>query len=468
MKKRMKSVLITFMLLATLLFVTACAEELGPYEENDSLGYSVSVKFDANGGDFATATYSIIDSYNISGLKTNSMGNVELALIAPDDSVRGEGNSFTAQNPGHFLVGWATKDENGNIAKMFDLEKDRVEVDPDKTYTAAEPVLTLYAVWAPEFEINFYSLSDGSLLKNYKFNPNKVTELEVPHWDDSGAMKNYEFPAVDGHTFVAAYLDSGATQPVEGKLTHSGVINYENGTVENGVMDVYVQYREGNWFRIDSVDDFRKNASPVGSYELLTDLDFEGAIWPTALMYGNFTGTIVGNKEDGTDAVISNVTITQNDNSRINTGLFGVLGEGALLQGVDFNNITLEIKGGSRMTNGAFGLLAGTISDKAHIAEGVDVLSGKVIIDVDAYFNKNGDFVFGKFCGDGWKDTMDYSMITVELTGENAADYLIKADTGNAIEYGKVVDNPTETPETPETPEETPEQTPDTPEENPA
>ena len=113
MKMRIK---LLFLTLVTLCLFTACGSEKTPYEVNDEENYTVSVKYDANGGVFTTNTSVIVDSYNIADLKTNSEGKVEIALLTPDDKNRGN-DAFTATKNGYFLAGWyVERTEDGKDA----------------------------------------------------------------------------------------------------------------------------------------------------------------------------------------------------------------------------------------------------------------------------------------------------------------------------------------------------------------
>ncbi|MBR4278914.1 MAG: hypothetical protein IKT34_01940, partial [Clostridia bacterium] len=82
MKKKIKAALLVFALALTL-FATSCADEPTPYEQYDTENYTVSVRFDANGGYFDTNVSIITDSYNISDMQKNSGGMVEIPLLAP-------------------------------------------------------------------------------------------------------------------------------------------------------------------------------------------------------------------------------------------------------------------------------------------------------------------------------------------------------------------------------------------------
>ena len=167
MKLKIKATVLALLGLATITFMTGCGDEKSPYETNDSDKYSVSVKYDANGGTFTTNTSVIVDSYNIDDLKENKNGQAEIALLSPDDSSR---------------------DEDGNTVYSYsgkwDFENDLLEVDPTKEYSAKEPVLTLYAAWVPLFEIEFYSFDSGEYMDGISYDPTVTTEIQVPAWDE--------------------------------------------------------------------------------------------------------------------------------------------------------------------------------------------------------------------------------------------------------------------------------------------
>jgi len=221
------------------------------------------------------------------------------------------------------------------------------------------------------------------------------------------------------------YLDAEGTQKVEGaEIAHPGKINYADATAKNPTMKLYVDYMEGEWFYITSAKQLANNASVSGNYILGADLDFTDQIWPTAFMHGNFTGTIVGNGHK-----ISNVSVTQTNNSKVNTGLFGQLTEKASISDVTFENTTLTIQGGTRVTGASFGLLAGTVSDNTQIT-GV-AIDGVLQIEADAYFGTD-DYVIGLLCGTGSLE-MDDSNITCVLIGENPQGITVTVENGKVI-----------------------------------
>ena len=301
MTRTCKLAILTVMLLATVFFAAACSSESGPYDANDAAGYTVSIRYDANGGFFATSTSVIMDSYNISSMTPDSNGQVSLGLLAPEDSRRGSSDTFLATKNGYFLEGWYTErtettDANGNTvytyANKWDFSTDVLQIDPNKTYTSAEPVLTLYACWVPMFEIHFVDMDTEEVLGSYVFNPYTASDIQVPQWDtDTGAMEMYRFPEKKGCTFQAAYYDAAGTQPAADTVQHTGKI-LDNGTAEGHIMKLYVDYQEGKWYQIYTAEQLRKNADPTGHYILMNDLDFTDVKWPSdAFATGSFSGS---------------------------------------------------------------------------------------------------------------------------------------------------------------------------------
>ena len=401
MNRKLKMLLLALLVLMAVPFLTGCAQEENPYAKNDGENYSVSVKFDANGGFFTTNTSVIVDSYNIAEIPAEN-GMVKIPLLSPDNSLRGN-DAFTVINNGHFLTGWYTQRQetaDGYVySGKWDFETDRVEVDPNGSYTASEPVLTLYAAWAPVFEIQFHDLASGEYLESFTFNPQEVTEIQVPKWDEeTGAVEMYKFPQRKGYTFNGAYYDAAGTQRVDTEvLTHTGVVNEATGTAENNVMQLYIDWMEGEWYHIYNVEQFLDNASVSGNYIIHADLDFEGEIWPSSLMHGNFSGTIQGNGH-----TFSNITFEQTNNSKVNAGLFGYLSETANISDLTLDNVTFTIKAGTRVVGTCYGLFAGNISAEA-VVSGVTIRNSTLQVDSGCYFGAD-DYSIGLVCGMGSAD----------------------------------------------------------------
>ena len=423
MKKKIKATLFALTTLAAITFVSGCSSEGTPYEINNADNYTVSIKYDANGGSFTTNTSVIVDSYNIDDIKTNGTGEAEIALISPDNTSRGN-DAFTAIKNGYFLAGWyATRiktgvDNDGNpvytYADRWDFSKDKLKVDAGKTYSADEPVVTLYAAWVPMFEIQLYSLESGEYLDSITYDPTTETEIKIPQWDEeSGAIEMYNFPMKSGYTFDSVYYDvKGVDKLTSQTVDRIGVVDYETGTAKNNVMKLYVKWIEGEWYHIYNAKQFIDNASVNGCYEIHGDIDFADVIWPSSLMYGNFNGTINGNGH-----VFKNITFEQTNNSKVNVGLFGNLTDKAKIADLTFDNVSFTIKAGTRMVGTSFGLFAGTISNDANIT-GIKVLNSKMMINSNCYFGVD-DYSIGLLCGMGNADVVPNAEITCTATGDN-------------------------------------------------
>ena len=422
MNQKIKAILLALLLVVGLTFVTGCANDQNPYEKNTMEGYSVSVKYDANGGFFTTNTSVIVDSYDFSQLPTDGSGDARVALLAPEDSRRGN-DAFTAIKSGHFLAGWyteRTETADGYVySGKWDFESDRLTVPAGQAYSAEEPVITLYAAWVPLFEIEFVDLDSGEYLASYTFDPNTAEEILVPAWDEeSGAIEMYRFPERSGYTYAGAYYDAQGTQSVEtAAVAHPGTVDYETGTARDHSMKLYVAWDEGEWYHIYNVEQFLDNASVNGSYVIHADLDFEGEIWPTSLMYGNFSGTIEGNGH-----TFKNIVLEQTNNSKVNAGLFGRLTEGSSITDLHLENVTFTIKSGTRVAGTCYGLFAGSISGETTV-ENVTIAGSTLQIDSGCYFGVD-DYSIGLLCGMG-SAAVETSGISTAAVGDNAESVVI-------------------------------------------
>jgi hypothetical protein len=415
----------------------------------DEEGYTVSVRFDANGGSFAGSPNEvyIVDVFKPADYKTDASGKAQIALIAPDDPIRKD-SAFPVSNTGHFLAGWYTQrtlrvDENGQpldeygqptaqsgrpqgytYSGKWDFKNDRLAVDPNGTKGSSENEITLYAAWVPYFNFEFYAAqADGSFSL---IETKQLVTIDLPVWNQrTGKLDMKDFPAVEGMTFESAFLDEAMTIPAEGKV--SGAVDYTTGTVESdGTIRLYTTWMEGTWFRISTPKQFYDNARLGGSYLIEADLDFSGFLWPTVMSTGEFTGSIVGNGH-----TISNVTVLQGDNSKINGGLFGVLGASSSITDLRLENITFRIVAGSRMQGTNYGLLAGTVQEGAALTN--VTITGSIEIGKDCY--RPGDYNIGLLCGSGKVEGIDMSgiTVTVEDPDNNTARVEVNPETGEVI-----------------------------------
>ena len=432
---RKKSICIAIALFAVSVFITGCGAEMTPYETNNLEGYSVSVKFDANGGLFTTNTSVIVDSFNIADMSKNSEGQVEIALIAPDDAARGN-DAFEASKNDHFLAGWyvtrtESTDSEGNTVYSYgdrwEFGSDKLKLDPSKSYSADTPELTLYAVWVPMFEVRFFSLEGGEQLGSLRFDPTETTEILTPYWDkNTGVVEMNAFPEKSGYTFAGAYYDKAGTLPVDTEtVVHPGKVNTENGMAVDPVLDLYVDWTEGEWYRIYTAEQFSDNASLSGNYEICADLDFSDEIWPTALMHGNFGGTINGNGYKFT-----NISFEQTNNSKVNSGLFGYVTENASITDVTFENVSFTVKAGTRVAGACYGLFAGNISSEATV-ENVSILGGELLISSSCYFGTS-DYSIGLVCGMGDSGKIPNADIECKASGDDPESVTVTVN-GNEV-----------------------------------
>ena len=435
MKLNKKLIALAIVCLAALVFGAGCSYSVSQHELNNSENYTVSVKYDANGGTFTTNTAVIVHTYNTDGLKANGEGLVEIPLVTPDDSEAGNENFAPTKN-GYFFAGWyaervdekgANGDTNLSYSDMWDFEEDRIEVDPEKEYSSEEPVLTLYAAWIPLFEINYYDLETGELIEKDQFNPLSDNTFALPQWDEkTGAVNMNDFPEKKGYTFKAAFLDEDKKTAVDTEaLTHPGTVNYENGTAVDPVCNVYVDWTEGEWFKISTAEQFAKSASVSGHYEILADLDFADVTWPTSFMYNNFAGEIIGNGH-----TFKNITVNQTNSDKVNAGLFGSVSENAVLSDITFENVTFNIKGGTRKAGATFGLFAGTISGDAALTN-IKLTNSTMTIDSKCYFGTT-EYSIGLVCGMGDPTAIQTENITCTASGNDPEKVHITVD-GNTV-----------------------------------
>lgn len=438
MKLKTKQILLCLVLMSMIVLIAGCGQTGTPYQQNDKAGYTVSVRYDANGGFFTTNTQVITDSYNISALPEDGEGKVKLGLCAPEDPSRED--RFDAEKAGYFLAGWYEQrtqigeDANGepiySYAKKWDFDKDLWEVDLNGQYTASQPVLTLYAAWTPLFTVEIYDFATGELMEQTEFDPGEQTEFLLPVRDgETGGIDMKDFVEKPGYTYKAAYYDRQGTIPVEtAALVHNGVVNSEDATAENSCLKVYVDWIEGEWFEIHTAQQFANSASATGNYIICEDLDFTEVDWPTTFMYGNFSGTIEGN-----GYAFRNIQLEQTNNSKVNAGLFGNLTADARLTDVHFDNVKFTVKNGSRVPGTCYGLLAGTVSAPEACA-GITISNSMLLIDSGCFFGTD-DYAIGLVCGKGAPE-VDASGIACQATGEAPENiHITVADSVVTVEF---------------------------------
>lgn len=434
MKTAKKALLLILSAVLAALVLTSCGGSETPYDKNNEENYTVSVKYDANGGFFTTNTSVIVDSYNVNDIPKNANGNVDIALLAPDASERGN-DAFKAVKNGYFLAGWYTDrieqtDASGNKSYTYsgkwDFASNTLEIDTNRNYSANNSLITLYAAWVPLFKIEFYDLTSNELIETFTYDPTSSESIKVPKWNEkSGAIDMFDFPEKSGYTFKTAYYDANKEKELVGEtVEHCGKVDLATGTAVDPTLKLYIDWTEGEWYKISTAEQFIKNFSANGCYEILDDLDFKGKIWPTASMYGNFSGRINGNGH-----VFKNIEVTQTQNSKVNAGLFGQLTEDAEISDLTLENICFTIKAGTRVPAN-YGLLAGTVSANATV-ENVKIVGGVLQIDSGCYFGVD-DYSIGLVCGSGNDQCIENADISCSVVGENPDRITVAVD-GNKV-----------------------------------
>ena len=431
-----KKALVLTLLVLAIAVLAGCGASKDQYAQNNANGYTVSVQFHANGGQFATNTYTITDSYK-------AEGKSQLMLIEPGDPARSEPQ--TAERNGYFLAGWYTectetgeKDENGDpictYSGYWDFSADTLPIESGKTYSADEPVLHLYAAWVPNFTYEFYDLETGELVESTPINPMnpKELELELSTWDkNTGRVNKKDIPVKNGYTFNALYLDAEGTQKVEeASLTHSGTIDQETAAASGNVMKLYVDYIEGSFKAVYTAEDLMSNLSSGNDVMIMEDLDFTGLTWDMFIWSYPYGGKIIGNGHKLSNITVDIAPENVNGQEYLYAGLFGQLEETAVISDVTFENLQINVKEGTLgfgdMENHInIGLLAGETVEGATI-KAVAFVNCGIQIDVTI-------------------ETYEYTVkcddtVTVTLTGEGSEELVVENTDGTV----KIVEKPEE------------------------
>ena len=262
MKNRiMKRIIAAVALIALAMSLAACANG-NIYDRLADDGYTVKVRYDA-GGAFVnnTQNVTIVEVFNKEDVVTTSAGKTGIALLAPDNQIRGEGVFKLSKSDGvnnYFQIGWykertAIVDENGNPLDVFgvltsesgreqaytysgkwDFDKD--VIDPAEL---TDGELTLYAAWAPYFIYEFYSQNESG--EFVKIGSKQKLTLQIPKVSTTGKISMNDFPKVDGKVFAAAYLDEALTKEIDANVDGRTLfVDSEKGIATTNVVKVYI------------------------------------------------------------------------------------------------------------------------------------------------------------------------------------------------------------------------------------
>ena len=420
MKRKLKIICSALLICAAVTILTACAKWDTPYQALDDMGYTVSVRFDANGGVFAgTNDVFVVDVF--------SSEDNKVALIAPDDARRKE-NAFEISRHQYFLAGWyqtrelrvneqgEALDDFGNLcsvsgkpqgyvyADRWDFQNDRLTIDPNTSTSSEDNTMTLYAAWVPYITYEFYAQNPETLQFEKLGNSHLAINLSLPTWNEkTGKLDMNNFPGRADMTFDKAYLDADMTQELNGTLYAN--FDEEKGILQHsGTVSIYTTWVEGEWFHIYTAKQFFSNSKVNGNYVICADLDFSNQVWKPNLTEGEFTGTIIGNGYK-----FSNIKSIQGASASARQefgGLFGSIGAEAVIKDVVFENVSYQIEAGTRAPEASFGLLAGVVKEGATL-ENITI-SGKLLINAYATLNQ---YNIGLVCGIGSVGSIDKSAI---------------------------------------------------------
>lgn len=400
-----------------------------PYAGYDEQGYTVSIRFDAGDGQFGdnVNTRGVVDTYSLEGLPQSKDGTVYLPVLDPNDGRRVD--KFEAKRAKYVLAGWYTKNENGELDKKWNFEEDRLTVNVNDPHSASEPVLTLYAVWLPRFTVEYYNIAKPTEPLHTE-ECLMGAEFILPGWDtESGKMKRNGFPKEverKGFTFGQVYYDAERTQPItDDVVVHPGSAD-ASGAAVNPVLKLYIEYIEGDWYHIYDAAQLIDNADATGNYVLMNDLDFTNKIWPSNFSTSTFNGRIEGNGH-----TIRNVTVVQDQTTNSYAGgLFGTVGNSAVIQDVTFDNVTYRIEKGTIATEPNFGLFTGYLYENATL-ENVAVTNSQLQVDYDAKLSWSmQSYVIRLFCGVG-----DATKVPHDITCQA----VMTDENGNKVSTNKVV-----------------------------
>lgn len=330
-KKKTLLLLCCALLVSAAVGVTACTEESKTPQE---MGYTVKVTYDFNGGSFNGEES--MDFY----YKENSP-----ALRPGDNSVLGE-----IVYPGYYLSGWLVSEGRGEDAvptgEYWDFDSDRVEAD-----------IVLVAEWTknPYVEVVYLDMEGNRLdLPAGRSEPSSGSGTVI--------LRDAE---VDGYTFYGYFLDEDCTQPFDhGKDSVSVVYDPDSPDYHK---TVYAKLLDGEWFIMRSTNDFDLlSAHASDQIYLDADLDLTNLVGRPGTWSGltSFSGVFEGNGH-----TISNFTTTlRQSGGRTNYGLFGELGENAVIRGVRFENIELSLSISSNASVN-YGFLCGYAGSGASVSE---------------------------------------------------------------------------------------------------
>ncbi len=431
MKTKIISLIMAVFTISAILSLASCEKETA-FDKLDSKGYTISVKFEANGGDIKGSKSNLLNAFNPKDFEVNEDGKIEIQLLAPDDERRGESNKLTFSKPGESFVGWYKEriPVNGVDGKdgytysgLWNFETDRLVLDPNGDYTSAENQLTLYAAWVPKFTFNVYTKDEDG--KSVLLETVDAFKLDLPVWEDGEPRIDMgDIGTRKGYTFDKAYFDEDCTDPIDVE-TLRGKINMENGTLENKVINLYTTWLSGTHIYIYTEQHMRLVTSDAVCH-LMNDLDFENSTWTLNSL--KFGGIFYGNGHK-----ISNVTL-ETTFANTSNGMFADITSSAKFKDVSFENISHTVNVGRVKADNSFGLFAGKVASDA-VFDNVSI-SGELLFGTDCNNLANYENIsygIGVFASNGTPIGIDVSNINVDIVDKENSDFTISESTNGEI-----------------------------------
>ena len=394
MKKGLTILIAAMVIIVAAIALTSCSQWDTPFEDLDKTGNSVSVKYFAGeGGMFLDREgITLVDVFKADEYETGIDGKKEIYLVSPEAAdVRLPGNAaagkkmITHQNIESVkLLGWAGCDENGNPIKdengqykFWDFKTQPLRVSTDESYSSANPVLNLVAIWQPYASFEIYAV-DGDGEPKLLETINQTSFLYLPAWRvGESEIDMGDFANRRGYTFLSAYLDAELTQQLTGETFEPEL---DEDADAAPVIKIYTTWEDGEWYRIYTAKQLKDNADRNGCYRLMNDIDFTGVTWPAGFSGYEFNGVF-----DGGDAgyTISGISYS-GSTTKESVALFQAIGAKAVFRNVTFDSISVSVNGLGKPKEVSYGILAAKIIDGATF-EGV-TLSNSALILTDKYF----------------------------------------------------------------------------------
>ena len=303
---------------------------------------------------------------------------------------------------GYYLEGWylpAEVDENGEpkrdengfviLGRKWNFNTGRVNED-----------ITLYGNFAPMLAVRFINIATGEYIEDkIEYRPNAL--ILKPSISRE--------PKLENHTFLKKYYTD---------INKTAEFNWSNRRITENI-DVYVEFIDGVWTLVDTVDGFRTAISAGDNIYLQDNLNFDGqTLWDSSDYAGviNGNGYTISNINRGTVRIGK----TQSDYRLDSFGaIFAGLGEKAHIYNINFVNVNVkyELNSTYQIFDVYLGLLCGKVANGAKL-ENVSI-SGSFSYNViaDKYIHVGNDTnyrgVIGENRGTDNINNCNFSEVTV-------------------------------------------------------